>query len=108
MKTLISILSHHSNKEEVLETDSLVEDLGIDGDTAEELYFDLLDNYGIDLKDLKSIDHYFHSEGELIDVFLIFKWFFYKLGLRGKPTIRKVEPLFVSDLLAFVQGHTNA
>lgn len=95
--TLITILRRHSSKENILETDLLVEDLGIDGDDADELYFDLLDNHNIDLNIQESIGQYFHSEGELIDVFYLFKWLAFKLRLRGKPAIRTLIPLTVSN-----------
>ncbi len=106
--SLITILRRHSRKETILETDLLVEDLGLDGDDADELYFDLLDNYEIDLNKEKNIEQYFHSEGELIDVFFVFKLFLYKLGLRSKPAIRTLIPLSVSDLLAIIHKYENA
>jgi hypothetical protein len=106
--TLITMLRRHSSKDSILETDLLVEDLGIDGDDADELYFDLLDNHGIDLNTQENIGQYFHSEGELIDVFFLFKWLAYKLRLHSKPAIRTLLPLSVSELLVIVQKCENA
>jgi hypothetical protein len=80
-----------------------VEDLGIDGDDADDLYFDLLDNYGVDLKVLGNIGHYFHAEGELLSPFYIFKSLLCKSSLSNNPPIQPLVPLCVADPVAFVR-----
>ncbi|KMT66942.1 hypothetical protein [Catenovulum maritimum] len=79
---LISILSKHSIKKNIVESDSIVIDLELNGDDFDELYFDLIDNYGIDLKKLGHIEKCIHSEGELLDMLFPCKWLLHKIGLR--------------------------
>ena len=101
---LISILSKHTLKEEIIESDSIFIDLDLNGDDLDELYFDLIDNYGIDLKDIGNIESYFHSEGELLDLLYPYKWMMNKIGLRKEPARRILQPLLVSDLIKFVNS----
>ncbi len=99
---LISILSRHTLKEEIIESDSIVIDLDLNGDDLDELYFDLIDNYGIDLTVMGNIERYFHSEAELLDLLYPYKWIMNKIGLRKEPARRILQPLLVSDLIKFV------
>jgi hypothetical protein len=100
---LISILSKHSLKKEIIESDSIVNDLDLNGDVADELYFDFIDNYGIDLKEIDNFGSCFHSEGELLDMLYPFKLLLHKVGLRKKVARRVLQPLLVSDLINFVR-----
>ena len=105
---IISVLRKHSGEEQIRDSYSIVDDLGIDGDDADDMYFDLLDNHGIDLKKLAIIGQCFHTESELLDLFYFPKWLLCKLGLRNKPPRRALKPLLVSDLLSFAKKHSEA
>lgn len=101
---LISILSKHSFKKEIIESNSIADDLDLNGDSADELYFDLIDNYGIDLKKINNLEDCFHSESELLDMHYPYKWLLHKIGLRKKPARRRLRPLLVSDLIKLVRS----
>ncbi|WP_158968569.1 hypothetical protein [Paraglaciecola sp. L3A3] len=101
---LISILSKHSLKKEIIESDSIVIDLDLNGDDLDELYFDLIDNYGIDLKGIGNLESCCHSEGELLDLLYLYKWLMHKFGLRKEPARRILQQLLVSDLIKFVRS----
>ena len=98
---VIFILKNHSGQKDISMSNSLVDDLGINGDDADELYFDLLDNHQIDLKKMSHIEECFHTEGELIDPFFLVKQLANKIGLSKKPVRRELKQLKVSEIVDF-------
>jgi len=102
-ETLFSVLRSYCGIEEITAEHSIVGDLGIDGDDADELYFELLNNYGIDLKEIDDIGDCFNSEATLLDCLYFFKWLFYKIGIRSQHPRCDLKPLFVSDILKLMK-----
>lgn len=96
---LINIVKNHcSQKMEVTLSSDLVGDLSIDGDDAEELLEELLKQENLELP-VELLNRYFHSEGELLDMFYFPKLLLFKLGFRHKPPLRELESFTVKDLL---------
>ena len=77
---------------------SLVFDLGIDGDDANELLEELVAEYPVDLSGL-NLGQYFHSEGELSHPLYLLKSLSYRLGLRASPPLRGLPKLTVGNLV---------
>ena len=98
---VISILRKHSGKNDISMSDSVVDDLELNGDDADELYFELLDDHQIDLKEFSHIEDCFHTEGELLDPFYFLKCLVTKIGLSNKPVRRILNPLKVSEIVEF-------
>ena len=72
----------------------VVEDLGIDGDDAEELIEAL--NAKFHPQELsENWSTYFHSEGELLSASYYLKLLAHKIGIRKSPLLRAIEPLTV-------------
>lgn len=103
MQTLIlkmkieNMLMDFAKGKDILPITDLVQDLGIDGDDADELFDEISAKFNVDLSDFQ-LRRYFHSEGELVDFWYSFKWLAYKLKLSENPPVRDLEPYTVADL----------
>lgn len=76
----------------------VVEDLGIDGDDAEELIEEL--NTKLQPESLcVQWSKYFHSEAELLSWSYYLQLFAHKAGLRKRPPLRCIEPITVKRLM---------
>jgi hypothetical protein len=84
----------------------VVDDLGIDGDDAEELIEELNTKFQPQTIDVNWLE-YFHTEAELLSWSYYLKLLAYKVGVRKKQALRHIEPLTVEKLLELYNAHSR-
>ncbi|WP_394562190.1 DUF1493 family protein [Aquipseudomonas alcaligenes] len=82
----------------------VVDDLGIDGDDAEELIEELNAKSQPQAPNV-NWSKYFHAEAELLSWSYYLKLFAHKIGIRKSPPLRDIEPLTIKKLMELYNAH---
>ncbi|WP_041769519.1 MULTISPECIES: DUF1493 family protein [Pseudomonas] len=98
------VQKHKSAHASVSLSSRVVDDLGIDGDDAEELIEELNTKFKPQAPE-ENWSKYFHTEAELLSWSYYLRLLMYKAGIRKSPPLRNIEPLTVKKLMELYNAH---